>query len=47
MAKTGDDGQKIAFKHYPDNKELTNGGKPATKVYKVLNENQVEVKTFP
>lgn len=48
MAHTGDDSkQQIAFKHYPDNKELTMGGKPATKVYKVLNENQVEVKTYP
>lgn len=48
MAHTGDDSkQQIAFKHYPDNKELTTGGKPAQKVYKVLNENQVEVKSFP
>lgn len=48
MAHTGDDSkQKIAFKHYPDNKVLTNGGHAAEKVYKVHNENLVEVATFP
>jgi hypothetical protein len=48
MANTGDDSkQQIAFKHYPDNHQLTTGGKPAQMTYKVLNENQVEVKSFP
>lgn len=48
LAHTSDDSkQLIAYKHYLVNKELTMGGKPITKVYKVLNENQVEVKTYP
>jgi hypothetical protein len=48
MAHTGDDSkQRIAFKHYPDNKLLTVGGQPASKVYKVHDENLVEVGTYP
>jgi hypothetical protein len=48
MANTGDDTkQKIAFKHYPDNKLLKSEGQHAEKVYKVHTENLVEVGTFP
>jgi hypothetical protein len=48
MANTGDDSkQKIAFKHYPDNHMLKEAGHAAEKVYKVHNENLVEVATFP
>lgn len=48
MAHTGDDSkQKIAFKHYPDNKLLKSEGQHAEKVYKVHTENLVEVGTFP
>lgn len=49
MAHTGDDSkQKIAFKHYPDNKMLmTKENKQADKVYKVHSENLIEVGTFP
>ena len=46
MGNTTEAMQQIGYKHYPDNKMMTVGGKNAQKTYRAISDELVEVGTF-